>query len=181
MPRLQLWINGERRDVEAPEGIPLLWLLRDHLGLLGTKFGCGRGLCGACTVHVDGEPVRSCRLAAARVGDRRVTTIEGLAAAAGRAAEEGAAAPLHPCQQAWIEEDVPQCGYCQAGQIMTAAALLARNSQPNDAAIDAAMTGNLCRCGTYVMIRRAIHRAATTAASRSAAAAKAADRDGGAQ
>ena len=161
MPRYQLWINGERREAEAPEGIPLLWLLRDHLGLLGTKFGCGRGLCGACTVHVDGKAARSCVLGAARVGDRHVTTIEGLAAAAGgQAAEEGAGMRLHPCQQAWIEEDVPQCGYCQAGQIMTAAALLARSPLPDDAEIDAAMRGNLCRCGTYVLIRRAIHRAA---------------------
>lgn len=161
MPRYQLWINGERREVEAPEGIPLLWLLRDHLGLLGTKFGCGRGLCGACTVHVEGAPVRSCRLAAASVGERRVTTIEGLAATAMRDGAGGdAGAQLHPCQRAWIDEDVPQCGYCQAGQIMTAAALLARNSQPDDEAIDAAMMGNLCRCGTYVLIRRAIHRAA---------------------
>jgi isoquinoline 1-oxidoreductase subunit alpha len=151
MPRYQLWVNGERREAEAPEGIPLLWLLRDHLGLLGTKFGCGRGLCGACTVHIDGVPVRSCRLDAANVGDQRVTTIEGLGATR-----------LHPCQQAWIDEDVPQCGYCQAGQIMTAAALLTRNPHPDDAAIDAAMMGNLCRCGTYVLIRRAIHRAATT-------------------
>ena len=163
MPRYKLWVNGERREVDAPEGIPLLWLLRDHLGLLGTKFGCGRGLCGACTVHIDGTPVRSCRLDAANVGDQRVITIEGLAAvAASAAAEEGAGARLHPCQQAWIDEDVPQCGYCQAGQIMTAAALLARNPHPDDAAIDAAMMSNLCRCGTYVRIRRAIHRAAAT-------------------
>jgi aerobic-type carbon monoxide dehydrogenase small subunit (CoxS/CutS family) len=167
MPRYQLWINGERRETEAPEGIPLLWLLRDYLGLLGTKFGCGRGLCGACTVHVDGEPVRSCRIVASRLGDRRVTTIEGLAAVAdGATGEDGS--PLHPCQQAWIEEDVPQCGYCQAGQIMTAAALLARNPKPDDAAIDTAMMGNLCRCGTYVLIRRAIHRAAALKASTTA-------------
>ena len=178
MPRYQLWVNGERREAEAPDGIPLLWLLRDHLGLTGTKFGCGRGLCGACTVHVDGAPVRSCRLGAATVGDRRVTTIEGLAATAGRAAEAGAGTRLHPCQQAWIEEDVPQCGYCQAGQIMTAAALLARNPRPDDAAIDAAMIGNLCRCGTYVLIRRAIHRAAA-AASRGVPAAPAGPLDGG--
>jgi len=182
MPRYRLWVNGERREAEAPEGIPLLWLLRDHLGLLGTKFGCGRGACGACTVHVDGAPVRSCLLGAANVGDRRVTTIEGLAAvAAGEAAVEGAGARLHPCQQAWIDEDVPQCGYCQAGQIMTAAALLARNHHPDDAAIDAAMRGNLCRCGTYVRIRRAIHRAAATAGSRGAPAAPSAATGGGRQ
>jgi len=180
MPRYQLWVNGERQEAEAPDGIPLLWLLRDHLGLLGTKFGCGRGLCGACTVHIDGEPVRSCRLEASDVGDRRVITIEGLAAAArGGAAREGAGARLHPCQQAWIEEDVPQCGYCQAGQIMSAAALLARNPRPDDAAIDAAMIGNLCRCGTYVLIRRAIHRAAAMAGTRRMSAAPSGVADGG--
>ena len=170
MSRYQLWVNGERRETEAPEGIPLLWLLRDHLGLLGTKFGCGRGLCGACTVHVDGEPVRSCRIVASRIGDRRVTTIEGLAATAESAAGNDSTR-LHPCQQAWIEEDVPQCGYCQAGQIMTAAALLARNPTPDDAAIDAEMMGNLCRCGTYVLIRRAIHRAAALSPGTASAAA----------
>ncbi|MGE0359285.1 MAG: (2Fe-2S)-binding protein [Vicinamibacterales bacterium] len=161
MPRYRLWVNGARRDVEAPSGIPLLWLLRDHLGLTGTKFGCGRGLCGACTVHVDGQAVRSCRLGADRVGDRRVTTIEGLAATvADGSTGEGGGSRLHPCQQAWIDEDVPQCGYCQAGQIMSAAALLERTPHPDPAAIDAAMMGNLCRCGTYGRIRRAIQRAA---------------------
>jgi aerobic-type carbon monoxide dehydrogenase small subunit (CoxS/CutS family) len=183
MPRYQLWVNGEHRETEAPEGIPLLWLLRDHLGLLGTKYGCGRGLCGACTVHVDGDPVRSCRIVADRLGDRKVTTIEGLAAMAARNAAErdgggAAGVRLHPCQQAWIEEDVPQCGYCQAGQIMTAAALLARNPDPDDAAIDAAMGGNLCRCGTYGLMRRAIHRAAALA-DREPAAAPVHDADGG--
>jgi isoquinoline 1-oxidoreductase subunit alpha len=182
MPRYQLWINGQRREVDAPDGIPLLWLLRDHLGLLGTKFGCGRGLCGACTVHVDGAPVRSCRLSAAAVGERRVTTIEGLAPAAGPAGGNGVDGPrLHPCQQAWIDEDVPQCGYCQAGQIMTAAALLARNPHPDDAAIDAALQGNLCRCGTYVLIRRDVHRAAAAAAGAGAATPPASRRNGDAR
>jgi aerobic-type carbon monoxide dehydrogenase small subunit (CoxS/CutS family) len=171
MPRYQLWINGERRETEAAEGIPLLWLLRDHLGLPGTKFGCGRGVCGACTVHVDGMPVRSCVLLAGSIRDRRVTTIEGLAAPGSQATTgERAATRLHPCQQAWIEEDVPQCGYCQAGQIMTAAALLASNPRPDDDAIDAAMRGNLCRCGTYVRIRRAILRAAAIASAGGASA-----------
>jgi aerobic-type carbon monoxide dehydrogenase small subunit (CoxS/CutS family) len=153
--RYRLWINGERREADAGEGIPLLWLLRDHLGLLGTRFGCGRGLCGACTVHLDGEAVRSCRVRADDVGQRRVTTIEGLA--------DSGEPRLHPCQQAWIDEDVPQCGYCQAGFIMTAAALLARNPNPDDAAIDGALRGNLCRCGTYVRVREAVRRAARSA------------------
>jgi isoquinoline 1-oxidoreductase alpha subunit len=159
--RYQLWVNGERREAEAGEGIPLLWLLRDHLGLTGTKFGCGRGLCGACTVHLDGAPVRSCRIPADGIGQRRVTTIEGLASAAPRPPASPAEAPLHPCQQAWVDEDVPQCGYCQAGFIMSAAALLARSPNPDDAAIDAALRGNLCRCGTYVRVRQAVRRAVT--------------------
>ena len=168
MPRYQVWVNGERRDVEAPADIPLLWLLRDHLGLPGTKFGCGRGLCGACTVHLDGVAVRSCRVVASAIGDRRVTTIEGLGSTllTPGAPATGVGDRLHPCQQAWIDEDVPQCGYCQSGQIMAAAALLARNPRPDDAAIDAAMAGNLCRCGTYVRIRRAIHRASAAGEAR---------------
>jgi isoquinoline 1-oxidoreductase alpha subunit len=150
---LVVTVNGRAHRLAASSDVPLLWVLRDELGLTGTKFGCGRGLCGACTVHLDGEPTRSCQVLVGDVGDRRILTIEGLGATA-----------LHPCQRAWIAEDVPQCGYCQAGQIMTAAALLARNPRPDDAAIDAAMQGNLCRCGTYVRIRRAIHRAAAEAA-----------------
>jgi aerobic-type carbon monoxide dehydrogenase small subunit (CoxS/CutS family) len=146
---MELIVNRERRTVESAGDTPLLWVLRDELGLLGTKFGCGRGLCGSCTVHLDGEPVRSCLLPLAGAAGRQVTTIEGLAGG-----------ELHACQRAWIEEDVPQCGYCQAGQIMSAAALLARNPHPDDAAIDAAMRANLCRCGTYVRIRRAVRRAA---------------------
>src|SRR4051794_23034280 len=149
---IALSVNGQKRSLDIAGDMPLLWALRDVLNMTGTKFGCGRGLCGACTVHLDGEPSRSCRVALADVGARRVTTIEGLGAGG-----------LHPCQQAWIEEDVPQCGYCQAGQIMSAAALLARHPHPDDATIDAAMQGNLCRCGTYVRIRRAIHRAAAVA------------------
>ena len=174
MPRYQLWVNGERRDADAPEGIPLLWLLRDYLGLLGTKFGCGRGLCGACTVHVDGNA--GALLPGRRRHGRRSPGHHDRGTRRRGAASHGAR--LHPCQQAWIEEDVPQCGYCQAGQIMTAAALLARNPRPDDAAIDAAMIGNLCRCGTYVLVRRAIHRAAA-AGTRSAPAAAAGPADGG--
>ncbi len=147
---LHLNVNGSERAVEEPldPSIPLLWVLRDHLGLLGTKYGCGAGFCGACTVHVKGEPVRSCTTRAVEVVGMEVTTIEGLAAPDGR---------LHPLQQAWIEFDVPQCGYCQAGQLMSAAALLRHTPQPSDADIDAAMAGNLCRCGTYLRIRAAIH------------------------
>ena len=129
---------------------PLLWVLRDTLGLTGTKFGCGMALCGACTVHLDGQPVRSCVTPVSAIGRRRVTTIEGLSSDRS-----------HPLQRAWIELDVPQCGYCQSGQIMSAAALLAQTPQPSDADIDAAMSGNICRCGTYQRIRAAIHRAAT--------------------
>lgn len=129
--------------------MPLLWVLRDLLGLTGTKFGCGAGLCGACTVHLDGAPTRSCQTPLDAVGKRAVTTIEGLSPDRS-----------HPLQHAWIAEDVPQCGYCQSGQLMTAAALLANNAVPTDADIDAALSGNLCRCGTYQRIRRAIHRAA---------------------
>lgn len=143
-------INGQSRDIDAPADMPLLWALRDVLGMTGTKFGCGRGLCGACTVHLDGTPIRSCLTPLSVAAGRRITTIEGLAPAGG----------LHPVQQAWLDEGVVQCGYCQSGQIMAAAALLAANPKPSDADIDNAMSGNLCRCGTYPRIRAAIHRAA---------------------
>jgi isoquinoline 1-oxidoreductase subunit alpha len=146
---ITLTINGTEHVVELPPDTPLLWALRDGLGLVGTKFGCGRALCGACTVHVDGQPVRSCLLPIASLSGRAITTIEGLSPSAD-----------HPVQRAWIAENVPQCGYCQSGQIMSAVALLARNPAPSDADIDSAMSGNLCRCGTYQRIRRAIHRAA---------------------
>src|SRR2546429_5384943 len=145
---ITLTLNEKKLEVNSAPDTPLLWVLRDELGLTGTKFGCGRGFCGACTVHLDGVAVRSCMTPAASVGQRRVTTIEGL--------QPGA---VHPVQAAWIEEDVPQCGYCQAGQIMAAAALLAKTPHPTDADIDTAMT-NICRCGTYQRIRAAIHRAA---------------------
>lgn len=149
MSRITIRVNGRSRSMDIPPDTPLLWALRDELGLTGTKYGCGIGACGACTVHVAGQPLRSCALAVSAVGDRPVVTIEGLAGD-----------PRHPVQQAWIEEDVPQCGYCQAGQIMSAAALLARVPRPTDQQIDDAMSGNLCRCGTYARIRSAIHRAA---------------------
>ncbi|HEY0195628.1 MAG TPA: (2Fe-2S)-binding protein, partial [Kofleriaceae bacterium] len=136
--------------VAVPPETPLLWALREEVGLTGTKFGCGMALCGACTVHVDGHPKRSCVTACGDVGDLPITTIEGLASDAA----------LHPVQQAWIEENVPQCGYCQAGQIMTTVALLRARPAPSDADIDAALSANLCRCGTYPRIRRAVHRAA---------------------
>ena len=145
-------INGRSIEVDVAPDTPLLWVLRDTVGLRGTKFGCGRGLCGACTVHVAGQPMRSCQTPFSAVGDNPVTTIEGLSS--GRS---------HPVQRAWMEIDVPQCGYCQSGQIMSAAALLANNPSPTDADIDAAMTGNICRCGTYSRIRAAIHRAAELA------------------
>jgi isoquinoline 1-oxidoreductase alpha subunit len=144
-----LTINGTVRNVDADADTPLLWVLRDHLALTGTKFGCGRALCGACTVHVDGAPVRSCLLPLAAVEGKSVTSIEGLSKDRS-----------HAVQRAWIELDVPQCGYCQSGQIMSAAALLRDNPSPSDADIDAALAGNICRCGTYPRIRRAIHRAA---------------------
>jgi len=148
---LRLNVNGKDIELEnLDESTPLLWVLRDQLGLVGTKFGCGGGFCGACTVHVNGAPVRSCTLPASSAAGQNIRTIEGLAT-------DGA---LHPLQQAWIEHDVPQCGYCQAGQLMSAAALLARTPAPTDADIDTAMQGNLCRCGTYQRIRAAIHSAA---------------------
>ncbi|HUQ15403.1 MAG TPA: (2Fe-2S)-binding protein [Gemmatimonadales bacterium] len=148
MATYTILVNGKRRTVTAEPDMPLLWVVRDQLGLTGTKFGCGIAQCGACTVHIDGKPVRSCVMPAGAVKGA-VTTIEGLAPDRS-----------HPLQQAWIELDVPQCGYCQSGQIMTAAALLAKNPHPSDADIDAAMSGNICRCGTYQRIRAAIHRAA---------------------
>jgi aerobic-type carbon monoxide dehydrogenase small subunit (CoxS/CutS family) len=148
MPVYSLLVNGRRRSVEVAANTPLLWVLRDNLGLTGTKFGCGIAQCGACTVHLGGEAVRSCVLPVSAVGTKPITTIEGLSATS-----------THPLQQAWIAEDVPQCGYCQSGQLMAAAALLQRTTDPTDAQIDAAMT-NICRCGTYQRIRAAIHRAA---------------------
>jgi aerobic-type carbon monoxide dehydrogenase small subunit (CoxS/CutS family) len=146
---ITLTVNGTRRSVSVLPDTPLLWVLRDSLGLTGTKFGCGMAQCGACTVHIDGEARRSCVTPVSTVAGKRITTIEGLSA-------DG----THPLQQAWIAEDVPQCGYCQSGQIMSAASLLAKHPHPTDADIDAAMSGNICRCGTYQRIRRAIHRAA---------------------
>ena len=148
----KLNVNGNAVEVDVDPETPLLWVLRDSLGLTGTKFGCGMALCGACTVHLAGEPVRSCQVPVSTVGDKPVTTIEGLSAKTD-----------HPAQRAWIEIDVPQCGYCQSGQIMSAAALLAQNKTPTDQDIDAAMAGNICRCGTYQRIRAAVHRAATLA------------------
>jgi aerobic-type carbon monoxide dehydrogenase small subunit (CoxS/CutS family) len=142
-------INGNQLDIDGDEDMPLLWALRDTVGLTGTKYGCGIGACGACTVHIDGQPTRACVTPLGAVAGKSITTIEGLDA-------DG----LHAVQQAWIDENVPQCGYCQAGQIMSAAALLARNPSPSDADIDNAMAGNLCRCGTYPRIRKAIHTAA---------------------
>ena len=146
-------VNGVERSVDVPEEMPVLWVLRDVLGLTGTKFGCGMAQCGACTVHLDGSAVRTCVLPVSAVAGKAITTIEGLA-------PEG---QVHPCQSAWIAENVPQCGYCQSGQIMSAAALLAAKPNPTDDDIDVAMSGNLCRCGTYPRIRAAIHRAAGTA------------------
>jgi isoquinoline 1-oxidoreductase alpha subunit len=142
-------VNGKAVEVDVDGETPLLWVLRDALGLTGTKFGCGMALCGACTVHLDGVAVRACQTPISAVGDRPVTTIEGLSKDRS-----------HPVQQAWMELDVPQCGYCQSGQIMSASALLANNPRPSDADIDSAMAGNICRCGTYQRIRAAIHRAA---------------------
>jgi isoquinoline 1-oxidoreductase alpha subunit len=142
-------VNNQMLNVDAEPDTPLLWVLRDHLGMTGTKYGCGMALCGACTVHIDGAATRSCVLPLSAVAGRSVTTIEGLSADRS-----------HAVQRAWLEIDVPQCGYCQSGQIMSAAALLKANPKPDDADIDAAMSGNICRCGTYPRIRRAIHRAA---------------------
>jgi len=156
MAAIHLLINNNPHDVEIAPDTPLLWVLRDSLNLTGTKYGCGMGLCGACTVHLDGEAVRACQTPVSSVGAKKVTTIEGLSAD-----------NTHPVQRAWIAEQVPQCGYCQCGQIMSAAALLAKTPRPNDDQIDAAMIGNLCRCGMYGRIRRAIHRASASHASSS--------------
>jgi isoquinoline 1-oxidoreductase alpha subunit len=153
-----LTVNGRQHTIDVEPDTPLLWVLRDTLGLTGTKFGCGIAQCGACTVHLDGKPVRSCRTPVSAVGNRAVTTIEGLAASG-----------LTAVQRAWIEEDVVQCGYCQSGQVMAAEALLATNPSPSDADIDKAMQRNICRCGVYQRIRKAIHRAAELAAADSPA------------
>ena len=146
---IQFHVNGKPQTVNVNPGMPLLWVLRDTLGMTGTKFGCGMALCGACTVHINGEPARSCVTPISSVEGKEITTIEGLSSDRS-----------HPVQQAWIEIDVPQCGYCQSGQIMSASGLLAKHPHPTDAQIDEAMTGNICRCGTYQRIREAIHRAA---------------------
>jgi aerobic-type carbon monoxide dehydrogenase small subunit (CoxS/CutS family) len=143
---MKLDINGIERDIDVPPDMPLLWVIRDLAGLTGTKFGCGMAQCGACTVHLDGQPVRSCVLPASAVAGRKITTIEGISS-------DGS----HPVQRAWVEADVVQCGYCQSGQIMTAVALLEKKPEPSDADIDAAMSGNVCRCGTYNRVREAIH------------------------
>jgi aerobic-type carbon monoxide dehydrogenase small subunit (CoxS/CutS family) len=152
MAPISFTVNGRRATVDVAPDTPLLWVLRDTLGLTGTKFGCGIAQCGACTVHLDGTPIRSCSTPVAAVAGKRVTTIEGLSPTRS-----------HPLQTAWIELDVPQCGYCQSGQLMSAAALLAKNPHPSDADIDEVMSGNICRCGTYQRIRAAIHRAAAEA------------------
>ena len=146
---ISLTVNGKLYNVDVAPDMPLLWVIRDVIGLTGTKFGCGLSQCGACTVHLDGEPIRSCVTPVSSVGSKKVTTVEGLSPTAN-----------HALQAAWIAEQVPQCGYCQSGQLMSAAALLAKNPNPTDADIDAAMSGNICRCGTYQRIRRAVHRAA---------------------
>ena len=160
MASISFQVNGKPQSLDVDPDTPLLWVLRDNLNLTGTKFGCGIGQCGACTVHLDGNPTRSCQIAVSDVAGKSITTIEGLSPDRS-----------HAIQRAWIAEQVPQCGYCQSGQVMAAAALLAKNPKPTDTQIDRAMSGNICRCGTYQRIRRAIHRAAgqlngeTTAAS----------------
>jgi isoquinoline 1-oxidoreductase alpha subunit len=156
MSKYKLNINGVQKTVDVAAETPLLWVLRDHLNLVGTKFGCGIGQCGACTVHIDGQPTRACLTPISSVGKSQITTIEGLS-------PNGE----HPLQKVWQELDVPQCGYCQAGQIMTAAALLKKNPRPTDTDIDTALAGNLCRCGTYLRIRAGIHRAAEIVAKES--------------
>lgn len=149
MAKFTLAINGETKEVNVAEDTPMLWVLRDHLNLVGTKYGCGMAQCGACTIHLDGNATRSCVLPVSAVGDKKITTIEGLS-------KNG----THPVQKAWLEHDVAQCGYCQAGQIMSASALLDKNSNPTDAEIEAGMNGNICRCGTYTRIKKAIQTAA---------------------
>jgi isoquinoline 1-oxidoreductase alpha subunit len=149
MAAITFGLNGRQQTVDVVPQMPLLWVLRDTLGMTGTKFGCGMALCGACTVHLNGEAIRSCITPVSSVAGKKITTIEGLST-------DGS----HPVQRAWLESDVPQCGYCQSGQIMAAAALLAKNKQPSDTDIDEVMRGNICRCGTYQDIRHAIHRAA---------------------
>jgi aerobic-type carbon monoxide dehydrogenase small subunit (CoxS/CutS family) len=156
MPNITFTLNGSPQTVDVVPEMPLLWVLRDVVGLTGTKFGCGMALCGACTVHLDGQPVRSCSTPVKSVAGRKVVTIEGLS-------PNG----THPVQRAWMEIDVPQCGYCQSGQVMAAAALLAQKPKPTDVDIDAAMRGNLCRCGTYQSVRAAVHRAAAMNGGRS--------------
>jgi isoquinoline 1-oxidoreductase alpha subunit len=151
MPTYTLTVNGAKHRVDADADTPMLWVLRDSLNMLGTKFGCGAGACGACTIHLNGNAVRSCQIPVSAVGESTITTIEGLAQNVGA---------KHAVQEAWLEHDVAQCGYCQAGQIMSATSLLALNVSPTDEEIEAAMAGNLCRCGTYVRIKEAIHTAA---------------------
>lgn len=149
MANFTLQINGKKHEVNVDPSTPILWVLRDHLHLVGTKYGCGIAACGSCTIHLNGVAVRSCQLSVSTIGNQEITTIEGLS-------EKGD----HPIQKAWLEHDVPQCGYCQAGQIMTAAALIKNNPDPSDEAIEAAMDGNICRCGTYTRIKAAIKTAA---------------------
>jgi isoquinoline 1-oxidoreductase subunit alpha len=149
MAKYKLKINGDERDVDVDPSTPMLWVLRDHLNLTGTKYGCGVAMCGACTIHLNGNAVRSCQLPVSAIGTKEIITIEGLA-------KNGD----HPVQKAWIEHDVAQCGYCQSGQIMSAAALLRNNSRPTDAQIESSMSGNICRCGTYLRIKEAIKSAA---------------------
>jgi isoquinoline 1-oxidoreductase alpha subunit len=151
MPQYSININGEQKSIDAPEDMPILWVIRDLLGMKGTKFGCGKALCGACTVHLDGQAIRSCSMPVSALGDGKITTIEGLS-------DEG----NHPVQKAWVEHIVPQCGYCQSGQIMNAASLLNQNPNPSDEEIEQAMSGNLCRCGTYNRIKEAIKTASNS-------------------